>query len=188
MAGERQPGADPATLRATLGAQEGAGGLSMFAAYLFSNNAGVAILAFALGFVFGIPTMLLLAHNMASMGAMLFLFAAAGLGAEFGAWLSIHGTTELAAILLAGAAGLHVGRSMAFPGERSILAAAAGAGQRAAVVMAGVVLMLVVAGLLEGYARQLVETGTARAAIGGAMLLFWLLYFALAGRGVEARP
>jgi uncharacterized membrane protein SpoIIM required for sporulation len=185
MAGERQPGADAAALRKSLGTQEGAGGLGVFAAYLFSNNAGIAILAFALGFAFGIPTLLLLVHNMTLLGAMLFVFAQAGLAGEFAAWLSVHGTTELGAILLAGAAGLHIGRSMAFPGGRSILAAAANAGRRAAVVMAGVVLMMVIAGLLEGYARQLVGSTGGRAGIGGAMMLLWLAYFTLAGRGAE---
>jgi len=124
---------------------------------------------------------------MASLGAMLWVFADAGLGWEFAAWLSIHGTTELFAILLGGAAGLHVGRSMAFPGDRSVLAAASDAGRRAAQVMAGAVLMLVCAGLLEGYGRQLVVDPVARASIGGGMLLFWLVYFlALRGRPVAA--
>ena len=39
--------------------------------------------------------------------------------------------------------------------------------------------MLVCAGLLEGYGRQLIDDPAARAAIGGAMLLFWLAYFLL---------
>jgi uncharacterized membrane protein SpoIIM required for sporulation len=95
----------------------------------------------------------------------------------FVAWLSVHGTTELFAILLAGAAGLHIGRSMAFPGDRSILTAAAESGRRAATVMAGVVLMLVFAALLEAFPRQLVEGTADRLIIGGAMLAGWLAYF-----------
>lgn len=177
MAGGRVPGAPREVLEESLGTAEHAEGLPVFAAYLFSNNTGVAIMAFALGFAFGIPTLLLLVYNMALLGAMLWVFADAGLGYEFAAWLSVHGTTELLAIVLAGAAGLHVGRTMAFPGERSILAAMQSAGVRAAQVMAGCALMLVIAGLLEGYARQLVGTAGARLAIGGVMLTFWVLYF-----------
>src|SRR5690606_23581309 len=112
-----------------------------------------------------VPTLLLLVYNMAVLGAMLWLFVGAGLGWEFAAWLSVHGTTELLAILLAGAAGLHVGRTMAFPGKRPVLAAMSDSGRRAAQVMAGVVLMLATAGLLEGYARQLVGEPAGRAAI-----------------------
>jgi uncharacterized membrane protein SpoIIM required for sporulation len=101
---------------------------------------------------------------------------------ELAGWLSIHGTTELFAVLLAGSAGLHVGRSMAFPGDRGVLAAAGEAGRRASVVMVGVVLMLVVAACLEGLGRQLVDETAGRFAIGGAMLAFWLWYFFAFGR------
>lgn len=177
MAGNRVPGADPEVLRQSLEPTPNAEGLSAFAAYLFSNNTGVAIMAFALGFAFGIPTMLLLIYNMALLGAMLFIFTEAGLGWEFAAWLSVHGTTELGAILLAGAAGLHIGRSMAFPGKQSILAAMQASGVRAAQVMAGCTIMLIIAGLLEGYVRQLVGASEARVAIGGFMLIAWCLYF-----------
>lgn len=176
--GERAPGASADTLRRTLTGNEGSGdGLSVFAAYLFSNNARVSILAFALGFAFGIPSILLLIHNMALMGAMLWLFHGAGLTMDFAAWLSVHGTTELFAILLAGGAGIHVGRSMAFPGNRSVLSAASESGRRAAQIMAGVVLMLVIAAVLEGYARQLVTDTPSRFIIGGSMLAIWLAYF-----------
>ncbi len=179
MAGGRVPGADREILRQSLAPETSTEGLTVFATYLFSNNTGVAIMAFALGFAFGIPTLLLLVYNMALLGAMLFVFVDAGLGYEFGAWLAVHGTTELLAILLAGAAGLHVGRAMAFPGNNAILAAARHAGGRAATVMAGCTLMLVVAGLLEGYARQLIGAADARLAIGSIMLLLWVSYFAL---------
>ncbi len=179
MASGRVPGASREVLQETLGRQDSAEGLSVFAAYLFSNNTGVCILAFALGFAFGVPTLLLLVYNMALLGAMFWVFADAGLGYDFGGWLSVHGTTEFAAIMLSGAAGLHVGRTMAFPGDRAILSAMRDAGVRAAQVMVGCTLMLVAAGLLEGYARELIESTEARYTIGGFMLAFWISYFVL---------
>ncbi len=185
MAGGRVPGASREVLAESLGQTENAEGLSVFAAYLFSNNTGVTIMAFALGFAFGIPTLLLLVYNTALLGAMLYVFADAGLGLDFVGWLSVHGTTELGAIMLGGAAGLHVGRTMAFPGERSILSAMQDAGVRAAQVMAGCTIMLIVAGLLEGYARQLVGDTASRLAIGGGMLVFWIVYFAFVRRPPE---
>lgn len=178
----RVPGASEEVLRETLFGTENQDGLGVFAAFLFSNNAQVAILAFALGFAFAIPSILLLIHNLALLGAMIWVFAQRGLTVEFVGWLSIHGTTELFAILLAGAAGIHVGRSIAFPGSRSHLAAASSAGKRAALVMAGVIIMLICAGLLEGFARQLINNTGARYAVGGAMLTFWLVYFFVFGR------
>lgn len=180
LAGDRAPGASRAVLLATLSGTHGdTNGLGLFATYLFSNNTSVCIMAFSLGFAFGIPTILLLVQNMATMGALLWLFSTVGLTVNLAAWLSVHGTTELSAILLSGAAGLHVGRSMAFPGDRSVLAAAAESGRRAAQVMAGCTLMLVVAGLLEGFVRQLVVATPARFAVGATMLVFWVCYFTL---------
>ncbi|MCB2089355.1 MAG: stage II sporulation protein M [Sphingomonadaceae bacterium] len=179
FADTRVPGASREQLLEALSHDGGSEGLSAFAAFLFSNNAGVAIMAFALGFAFGIPSLMLLIHNMAVLGAMLWLFNSQGLTLEFAAWLSVHGTTELFAILIAGAAGLHIGRSMAFPGKRSIMTAAAESGRRAAQVMAGVVLMLIVAAFLEAFPRQLVQDTYAQLAIGGIMLAFWLGYFFL---------
>lgn len=177
MAGARVPGASAEALRATLFGDSGKDGFSVFAAQLFSNNAQVSILAFALGFAFGIPSLLLLVQNLAVLGAMGWLYHGAGLGLDFAGWISVHGTTELYAILLAGAAGLHIGRSLAFPGGRPVLQAAGEAGRRAALVMVGVVLMLIVAALLEGFARQLVDQTFGRFAIGGFMLLLWTTYF-----------
>ncbi|MFL0355607.1 stage II sporulation protein M [Erythrobacter sp. GH1-10] len=179
LAGGRVPGASREMLLETIEQENSTGGLSVFAAYLFSNNAGVCILAFALGFAFGIPSLMLLIHNMAMLGAMVWLFAGADLGWEFAAWLSVHGTTELFGILLSGAAGLHIGRSMAFPGTRTILEAASESGRRSAIVMVGVVLMMVVAALLEAFPRQLVGGMESRFVIGGAFLAFWLAYFFL---------
>lgn len=177
MADTRVPGASRAVLYASLFGKTQQASLSVFAAELFSNNAGVSILCFALGFAFGVPPILLLVHNTGQVGALLWLYHGQGLTLELIGWLSVHGTTELFAILLAGGAGIHVGRAMAFPGTRAILDAASEAGRRAATVMTGVVLMLVVAALLEGFARQLIDATAPRLAVGLIMLGWWLTYF-----------
>ncbi|PLK27302.1 stage II sporulation protein M [Novosphingobium sp. TH158] len=173
----RVPGASREVLHDTLFGNKDEAALSVFAAYLFSNNAQVSILAFALGFAFGIPSLMLLVQNLATLGAMMWLYHGQGLLWDFGGWISVHGTTELFAILLAGAAGLHIGRAIAFPGSRAVMQAAAEAGRRAATVMAGVVQMLVVAAMLEGFARQLVDNTAGRYTIGLSMLAIWCGYF-----------
>ena len=61
----------PSTCAATLYDDAGASGLSTFADLLFTHNSQVAILAFALGFAFGVPTALLLIYNGAMLGAFL---------------------------------------------------------------------------------------------------------------------
>ena len=179
FADARSPGASRDVLLKTLFSDERREPLAAFAAYLFGNNAQVSILSFALGFAFGVPSLMLLVHNTAVLGAMLWLYHGAGLTLDFAAWISIHGTTELFAILLSGAAGLHIGRSMAFPGNRSIMEAAAEAGRRASQVMVGVVLMLIVAALLEGFGRQLINNTPGRLGVGLFMLFFWTTYFFL---------
>jgi uncharacterized membrane protein SpoIIM required for sporulation len=178
----RQPGASREVLLGTLFGNQSQPHLSIMSAYLFNNNAGVAITCFALGFAFGVPPLLLLIQTTTTLGSMLWLYHGQGLTVDMIGWLSVHGTTELFAILLAGAAGLHVGRSMAFPGELSVLDAAAKAGQRASVVMAGVLIMLAVAGLLEGFARQLIDNTPGRLVVGYGMLALWLGYFILLRR------
>lgn len=180
MAQGRTPAASTAELRETLyGAEddEGRRGLGVFAAFLFTHNAQIAIAAFALGFAFGVPSFLLLVFNGAALGAFLQLFVSRGLGLEVGGWLLIHGVTELSAVVLAGAAGMSVGRALAYPGRRTRLEAAADAGKRAGTVIAGVVVMLAVAGLLEGVGRQVVTSDALRYAIAAATALLWGTYF-----------
>jgi hypothetical protein len=70
----RAPGASREALLETLKVEHSAAGLSGFAAFLFQNNASVSILAFALGFAFGIPSLMILLKEMATLGAMLWLF------------------------------------------------------------------------------------------------------------------
>ncbi len=155
------------------------GWFAAFAAQLFSNNSRVAILAFALGFAFGLPTIVLLVQNGLVLGAFMGLHINKQLGYELGGWLTVHGTTEILAILLAGAGGLRIGRSVAFPGRLTRLQSAAGSGDVAARVIGGVVIMMFIAGLLEAFPRQLVDSDEIRYAIGFAMLVFWMAFFFL---------
>lgn len=187
MAGGRDPRATVEFLRSTLGhGKEGGGqesGLHVFATFLFTHNSRVSIMSFALGFAFGVPTMMLEYYQGIGLGAMLAVFSSKGLGFDFGGWLFIHGTTELFAAALSGAAGLRIGAAVVFPGARSRLEAAAQAGKTAGKVMVGVILMLLVAGLLEGFGRQLITDTMLRYGIGTVMLLFWLGYYYVPRRG-----
>ena len=177
LAAGRDPTASRETLRATLYHDEGAEGLSVFSTWLFTHNARIALLAFALGFAFGAPTIVLLLMNGAMLGAMLHVFFEKGLGFEFGGWLLIHGVTELFAIVLAGAAGMKIGWAVAFPGADSRLEALSRAGRTTGAAMVGVVLMLLLAGLLEGFGRQLIGSDVVRYAIAAATALLWGVYF-----------
>ena len=135
-----------------------------------------------MGFAFGVPTLMLLIQNGAMLGAILALYISRGLGLEMGGWLIIHGSTEMFAIILAGAAGLQdrLGRRLPRRGEQARRGDAGradlGAGH------GGVVAMLACAGLLEGVGRQIIISDMVRYAIGLTMLALWLAYFYLPRR------
>ena len=178
LANGRDPSASTEFLRDTLYDSQGtAEMLGVFATSLFTHNAQVAIFAFALGFAFCAPTALLLTYNGCMLGAMFAVFASRGLGFEFAGWIFIHGVTELLAVILAGAAGLRIGWSIAFPGELSRIAAAERSGRQGAIVIIGVVVMLFIAGLLEGFGRQLIDSDAVRYTIAIATALIWFSYF-----------
>jgi uncharacterized membrane protein SpoIIM required for sporulation len=178
LAGGRDPSASAEYLRDTLYGG-GEGWLMTFATYLFTHNSQIAIFAFALGFAFAVPTILLILYNGLMVGAFFAVFAGKELAFNLGGWLMIHGTTEIFAIVIAGAAGLRIGTAVAFPGQLSRMESAVRAGKLAATAMAGTVIMLAVAGLLEGIGRQTVTDDLSRYLIGALMLAGWLTYFYL---------
>jgi uncharacterized membrane protein SpoIIM required for sporulation len=182
MASGRTPEASVEYLRSTLGHGEQAedhsgSALEVFATYLFTHNSRVSITSFALGFAFGVPTIILEYYQGLVFGAMMAVFAGKGLGVEFGGWLAIHGTTELFAAVLSGAAGLRIGVAMLFPGNTDRLTALSRAGRTAGKVMVGVIIMLLCAGLLEGFGRQLITNTGVRYGIGAAMFMLWCIYY-----------
>lgn len=188
LAGGRGPGASAEALRRVIYGEEyqPLGELGAFATYLFSHNTRVALFAFALGIVFCVPSVILLLYNGAMLGAFVSIHVDKGLGLDFMGWLTIHGVTELSAIAIASAGGLMLGHAMLFPGLRSRSAALRHAGRDAVKLAIVAALMLVVAGILEGFGRQLVTDFWARLAIGWGVGLVWLGWFVLAGRGASA--
>jgi uncharacterized membrane protein SpoIIM required for sporulation len=148
-----------------------------FANFLFRNNTNVALLCFGLGFFLGVPTVLLLISNGLALGAIIGLFFEKGLGIEFLGWLSIHGVTELSAIVLAGAAGLNLGETVIRPGQGTRFENLSKKGHDVATVMIGVVIMLLLAGILEGCFRQLIDDTLIRLTIALVTGLFWGWYY-----------
>jgi len=186
LAGDRNPSASEETLRDSIyGYKKGDGALGAFAASLFSHNSGVAILAFALGFAFALPTVILMLMNGLMLGAFIAIHTEKDLGFEIGGWLFIHGTTEIFAIGLAGAGGILIGRAVAFPGEMTRMESLRSKSEQASIILGGVVIMLFAAGLLEGFGRQLIQSDWLRYGIGGTMLTFWLFYFFLPRKALE---
>jgi uncharacterized membrane protein SpoIIM required for sporulation len=177
LADGRDPGASTQSLRDTLFHPSHVEGLGFFSSFLFTHNSQVSLMAFALGFAVCLPTAFVIFENGLMVGAMFAVYAPHGLGIDLGGWLFIHGVTELFAITLAGGAGFRIGWALAFPGDKTRLDAVKEAGRIGANVMVGVVIMLMFAGLLEGFARQLITSTLIRYAVAVTTGAIWLAYF-----------
>jgi uncharacterized membrane protein SpoIIM required for sporulation len=189
LAGGRGPASSAADLRARelFAPWPGAAAaFGIFANVLFSHNTLVGLLCFGLGLAAGVPTLMLTVYQGLSLGAFIALHANRGLTVASLGWLSIHGTTELGALILLAAGGLVIADKILFPGRYARLENLALHGRQAAQMAVGAILMLFVAGILEGGFRQLVQSTPARFAIGIAMATFWLVYFSRCGRRARA--
>ncbi|MDR1471951.1 MAG: stage II sporulation protein M [Synergistaceae bacterium] len=155
----------------------------VFANSLFRHNTIVGILCFGLGFAAGVPTILLLLYNGAVIGAFVALHERHGLAIDFIGWLSIHGVTEILAILLCGAAGLVIAEHILFPGAMTRIESLTVSGRTSAGVVAGTTALFFAAGILEGGFRQLIGSTPGRGAFAAATAALWAFYFLRAGRG-----
>lgn len=169
-----------------------------FAALVFTNNARVGIVAFATGIAFCVPTALVLLVNGANIGVAGGLFHAAGEAPLFYGLILPHGLLELTAVFVAGGTGLHLGWTLIAPGDRTRGEAVAEEGQRAIVVVIGLVGVFLAAGLIEALVTPSGLPTAARVAIGVVALLAFLGHVIVRGpaaarRGLtgalgEARP
>jgi uncharacterized membrane protein SpoIIM required for sporulation len=157
----------------------------VFANFLFQHNTIIGIMTFGLGIAAGAPTILLLAYQGLVFGAFIGLHYDRGLTLDFLGWVSMHGVTEFGAIILCGAGGLVVARSILFPGRFSRVQNLAANGQMAARLAVGAVAMFFIAAILEGGLRQLVANTEARLAISALTMMLWGCYFCFAGRGAR---
>ena len=164
-------------------------GFIVFANALFRHNSIVGLLAFSLGFALGLPTLFLIITNGLVMGAFLALHAGRQLTVDFLGWVSIHGVTEILAVLLCGAAGFRLAEIIVFPGRWPRLVRLAREGRQAAGVAAGAAVLFFIASLLEGGCRQLIGWTPGRLAVAGLTGAGWLAYFLRGGRsGADDRP
>ncbi|MEX2504662.1 MAG: stage II sporulation protein M [Egicoccus sp.] len=153
-----------------------------FAARVFTNNAGVGALAFGSGIAAGIPTLAVLLFNGVNVGVAAGLLHAAGQAGRFWGLILPHGLLELTAVFVAGGAGLQLGWALIVPGERTRRASLAEEGRRSVVIVLGLVLVFLVAGLLEGYVTPAPWPTGLRVGVGAAVWLAFLGYVVVYGR------
>lgn len=121
------------------------------ASFIATNNIQVTIYTFAFGAMFGVGTLFFLAYNALNIAAVLALTFRAGFGLDLVTFMVGHGVIELSCIFIAGGAGLLIGSAMIMPGDLSRADALKSRGKDAVVLMMGVALLLLVAGIIEGF-------------------------------------
>ena len=126
-----------------------------FSAFLMTHNTRISVFVLALGMTWGVGTVILLFSNGVMLGAVAVDYIWANQSLFLMGWLLPHGVIEIPAILLAGQGGLilagaMIGRQSALPmGERLRKVV-----PDVVTLISGVALMLVWAGLVEGFFSQ----------------------------------
>lgn len=155
---------------------------------IIGNNARIAVSCFAGGVFLGVGSLVLLAYNGLAIGASAGHFANLGLLAYLLEFTAGHGPLELFAIWVAGAAGFLLGRTVVAPGELSRSDALVLSGRVAVRMVGATLVLLVVAGLIEGFVSTAGGGLGGRLLAGAASLGFLALYLAGGRTGAGIRP
>ena len=123
-----------------------------------ANNLFVAFLTFLLGAFFCIGSIGILINNGIMVGSFQHFFYDKGVFQESFLTIWTHGTLEISAIIIAGAAGITMGQGLVFPGTLSRLQAFQISARRGLKIMVGLVPIFIVAGFIEGYLTRYTET------------------------------
>jgi uncharacterized membrane protein SpoIIM required for sporulation/uncharacterized RDD family membrane protein YckC len=148
----------------------------LIASGIITNNVRVAIACFAGGIFLGVGSLALLGYNGLSIGAAAGHFANRGLLAYLLEFILGHGLLELFAIWVAGAAGFLLGRSLVSPGDLGRGEALVLSGRTAVRMVGAAAVLLVVAGLIEGFISAGEGDVTFRAAASAGSLAFLAAY------------
>ena len=142
------------------------------------NNLMVAFLTFVVGAFYMIGSIAILVRNAIMVGAFQYFFIEKGLFWESFLTIWIHGTLEISAIVIAGAAGITMGRGLAFPGTLTRAQSFQKSARRGIKIMMGVVPIFIIAGFFEGFLTRYTEApNLLRGIFILTCLLFVLGYF-----------
>ncbi len=153
------------------------GRTDMFLAITF-NNVRVALMAFAAGIFFSVGTGYLLFSNGVMLGSFQFFFYQKGLLLSSVLTIWIHGTLEISAIIVAGAAGFILGHSFLFPGTYSRMDSLKRGAKDGVKLVIGLVPIFIVAGFLEGFITRLTDApAVVKVSIIATSAFFIIYYF-----------
>jgi len=143
-----------------------------------ANNLFVAFLTFVLGSIFAIGTVAIMISNGIMVGSFQYFFIEQGLFRESFLTIWTHGTLEISAIIIAGAAGITMGRGLVFPGTLTRIQAFQHSARRGLKIMIGITPIIILAGFIEGFLTRYTETpDLVRGVFILICLLFVLTYF-----------
>lgn len=142
------------------------------------NNIKVAFYAFAAGLLCSVGTAVVLVQNGIMLGAFHYLFYEHGLLGEALLVVYIHGTLEISAIVVAGAAGFVMGNGLLFPGSYPRLTAFQRSAKRGVKMVVGLVPVFVGAAFLEGFVTRYTQMPVVLSLLViGVSLVFVVGYF-----------
>lgn len=157
-----------------------------FAGLVWTNNAWISAQAVAFGVTgFWVPFILFM--NAQGLGIAAGLFLATGKMDIFFSYILPHGLMELTAVFIACAAGLKIFWAMVRPGPRTRLQAVADEGRSLITIAMGLVLVLFVSGIVEGFVTPSPLPVWAKVTIGALVLAgYWVYTLILGGKAVRA--
>lgn len=118
------------------------------------NNLFVSFTYFARGLVFCFPVIISLLGEAVRLGAFEQMFFAHGIGLESVLTVFIHGTLEISAIVIAGAAGVVLGKGWMFPGTGTRLAAFTRGAKEGVIILISLIPLFMVAAFFEGFVTR----------------------------------
>ncbi|NED97293.1 stage II sporulation protein M [Phytoactinopolyspora alkaliphila] len=157
-----------------------------FAAQVWINNAWVAAGCLILGVFLGLPVIYILAMNIVNVAVSAGLMASAGRLDVFFGLITPHGLLELTAVFVAAGAGLRLGWTVIDPGPMKRTDALAEAGRSAAGLAVGLLGVLLISGVIEGFVTPSGLPTWARIGIGVAAEVLFIAYVWVYGRRAVA--
>ena len=152
------------------------------------NNVMVSFRMFALGLLTSVGTAWSLFQNLDMLGCFMTFFYQHDLLWESFLAVFLHGTLEISAIIIAGAAGLALGNGLLFPGTYSRMVSFRRGARRGLKIVVGTVPIFIVAGFIEGFVTRHTEIyDSVRLAIILLSLAFVLYYFVWLPRKVKKK-
>lgn len=147
------------------------------------NNIKVSLMAFSFGVLAGLGTVFLLMQNAVMLGSFQYFFYDKGLLWESARTIWIHGTIEISVIIVAGCAGLVVGKSMLFPGTYTRLKSFSMGIKDGLKIVISTIPFFIIAGFLEGFVTRITSMPDWLAIIiilsSLALILFYYVYYPL---------